>query len=225
MYGNNPKRAPEFGDGLVLKVQNTFKTLQGEGPNAGVPAIFVRLGGCNLACSFCDTEFEDFKEMHLDDIFDKIENFSLNKNHEKSVNLVVITGGEPMRQQIKPLCEKLLENNYLVQIETNGTIYRQLPARVEIICSPKVVSGKYLSIREEMLPLITAFKFLISANIKEYSSVPELGQAEYNIPVFVQGMDENTDEINDRNLKLAVDTAIENNYRLSYQIHKNLNIE
>lgn len=225
MYGNNPKRAAEFGDGFVLKVQKIFKTLQGEGPNVGAPAIFIRLGGCNLACSFCDTEFEDFIEVELNEIISQISRLSLNDRGVKSVNLVVITGGEPLRQQISPLCDRLIEDNYAVQIETNGTIYRTIPKEVEIICSPKVVAGNYLSVREDMLPKISAFKFLISANIKEYSSVPELGQKRCNIPVFVQAMDEYKEEINVQNLKLAVDIAINNSYRLSYQIHKNLGIE
>lgn len=225
MHGNNPKRAAEFGDGLKLKVQKIFKTLQGEGPNVGTPAIFIRLGGCNLACSFCDTDFEDFVETELNEIISQIRQLSLNDMGARSVGLVVITGGEPMRQQIAPLCEVLLENNYAVQIETNGTIYRAIPKEVEIICSPKVVAGSYLSIRDDLLPNISAFKFLISSNIKEYSSVPELGQKKCNIPVFIQAMDEYKEEINVQNLQLAVDIAINNSYRLSYQIHKSLGIE
>lgn len=225
MRGNNPKRAVEFGDGSVLKVQKIFKTLQGEGPNAGVPAIFVRLGGCNLACTFCDTDFEEFVEVRLDEIIFQVQQLSLNNKGVKSVNLVVVTGGEPFRQEISLLCDILLKDNYALQIETNGTIYRTISKDVEIICSPKVVGGSYLSIREDLLPNISAFKFLISSNIKEYSSVPELGQKKCNIPVFVQAMDEYKEEINIQNLKLAVDIAINNGYRLSYQIHKDLGIE
>jgi organic radical activating enzyme len=157
----------------------------------------------------------------------QLENGTLNLNDKnvKSVNLVVVTGGEPFRQEISLLCDILLKDNYALQIETNGTIYRTIPKDVEIICSPKVVGGSYLSIREDLLPNISAFKFLISSNIKEYSSVPELGQKKCNIPVFVQAMDEYKEEINIQNLKLAVDIAINNGYRLSYQIHKNLGIE
>jgi len=190
MHGNNPKRAAEFGDGSALKVQKIFKTLQGEGPNAGVPAIFVRLGGCNLACTFCDTDFEEFVEIRLDEIISQVRQLSLNDKGVKSVNLVVLTGGEPFRQEISLLCDMLLKDNYAIQIETNGTIYRAISKDVEIICSPKVVAGSYLSIRKDLLPNISAFKFLISSNIKEYSSVPELGQKKGNIPVFVQAMDE-----------------------------------
>lgn len=225
MRGNNPKRSPEFGDGSILKVKNIFKTLQGEGPNVGVPSIFIRLGGCNLACSFCDTDFEDYEELTLEYVLEQVKSMCLNEQGVRTVNLIVITGGEPFRQEIAPICQTLINMNFTVQIETNGTIYRTTPPEVEIICSPKVVNNKYISVRADMLERITAFKFLLSTNISEYSRVPELGQSKYKIPVFVQAMDEYNHEINVNNKKLAVFVALNNGYRLSYQIHKDLNIE
>lgn len=75
------------------------------------------------------------------------------------------------------------------------------------------------------MPYISAFKFLISSNIEGYSEVPELGQKEYNIPVFVQAMDEYSSEINIKNKHKAIDIAINNGYRLSYQVHKELGID
>lgn len=225
MLGDNPKRPPTIGDGSSLLVKNIFKTLQGEGPHAGMPAIFIRLGGCNLACSFCDTEFENYQKHYLFEILKTIEKLSLNSQSIRSVNLVVITGGEPFRQPINALCEKLLSLGFAIQIETNGTLYREIPKEVDIICSPKVSNNKYLSVREDLLPKIMAFKFLISSNIEFYESVPELGQSKYNIPVFVQAMDEYNVKINKKNQQMAVELAINNGYRLSYQIHKNLGIE
>ncbi len=225
MLGNNPKRGPEKGDGSWLYVKSIFKTIQGEGPNAGTPAIFIRLGGCNLACSFCDTDFEDFDKVQTQELVNRVKNDSLNSKREKSVNLVVITGGEPLRQEISFLCKKLLERGFEVQIETNGTLFRELPKEVQIICSPKVSGGKYISVREDLLKRINAFKFLISTNITEYSQVPNLGQDKYNIPVYVQAMDEYDSKKNAKNKQKTVEIAIENGYRLSYQIHKELGIE
>ena len=144
---------------------------------------------------------------------------------KRSVGLIIITGGEPFRQAIDKLCISLLEEAFDVQIETNGTLYREIPKEVEIICSPKVSKGKYLNVREDLLERVTAFKFLLSTAREEYSSVPELGQTEYNIPVFVQAMDELNLDLNKLNKKLAVEIAINNGYRLSYQIHKELGIE
>jgi len=220
MLGDNPKRPPIFGDGLTLYVQKIFKTLQGEGPNVGCPAVFVRLGGCNLACEFCDTEFENYNSQKLAEIITSVQDYSGNV-----IKLVVITGGEPLRQPIEALCQRLIDLGYIVQIETNGTIYRKLPREVEIICSPKVVNNKYLKIREEFLPRLTAIKFLISDNIKTYSWVPELGQTEYKIPVFLQAIDQYNPELNKANKSLAVKLALEYGHRLSYQIHKELEIE
>jgi len=225
MLGDNPKRPPVTGDGSVLFVKNMFKTLQGEGPHVGVSSVFIRLGGCNLACSFCDTEFEDYEEYALDSLLQEVNKLSANDNGVRSANLVVITGGEPLRQPIGLLCQKLIELGYEVQIETNGTLYRELPKEVDIICSPKVSANKYLSVHGDLLPRVNAFKFLVSVIIKEYSAVPELGQTKHNIPVYVQAMDQQDEEINAKNQKLAVELAINNDYRLSYQVHKKLGIE
>jgi len=225
MFGQNPKRSILNGDGTRLEVKSIFKTIQGEGIFVGSPAIFIRLGGCNLACNFCDTEFEDFELVDIDKILNKAESLTLNSKNEKSINLVVITGGEPMRQPIELLCRKLLDLDFKVQIETNGTLYRSLPKGVSIICSPKASKTGYSKIREDLLPQISAVKFIIAKNILEYSIIPEVGQTAYNIPVFVQPMDQNDQKLNDENNELAVKLALESGARLSLQTHKFLGIE
>ena len=225
MFGQNPKRSILNGDGTKLEVQSIFKTIQGEGIFVGCPAIFIRLGGCNLACNFCDTEFEDFKLVDIDEILNKVKNLALNSKNEKSINLVVITGGEPMRQPIELLCQKLLDRDFKVQIETNGTLYRSLPNEASIICSPKAGKNGYSKIREDLLPKISAVKFIVAKNILEYNLIPEVGQTAYNIPVFVQPMDQNDQRLNDENNELAVKLALESGARLSLQTHKFLGIE
>ncbi|XVN41273.1 MAG: 7-carboxy-7-deazaguanine synthase QueE [Rickettsia endosymbiont of Argas persicus] len=225
MFGQNPKRGVFIGDGKKLQVQSIFKTIQGEGVFVGVPAVFIRLGGCNLACNFCDTEFEDFKSIEIDEILNKVDILALNSNNKQSVNLVVITGGEPMRQPIELLCQKLLEQNFKVQIETNGTLYRTLPDEVSIICSPKAGKNGYSKIRVDLLPKISAIKFIVAKNILEYSLIPEVGQTPYNIPVFVQPMDQGDYKLNKENNELAVKLALDSGARLSLQTHKFLGIE
>jgi 7-carboxy-7-deazaguanine synthase len=225
MFGNNPKREAINGDGQSLFVKSTFKTLQGEGPNIGTPSVFIRLGGCNLACSFCDTEFEDFHAVSLNEIIKQTKELSLNSLNVRTINLVVITGGEPMRQPIEHLCTELIKLGYKVQIETNGTLFRPLPDEVEIICSPKVVNGKYYSIRPDLLKRITAFKFLISSSLAEYSIVPQLGQQQHSTPVYIQPMDQYDPELNNSNLKLTIQLALEGNYKFSLQMHKIIGVE
>lgn len=229
MFGNNKIMAPTIHDGNFLEVQEIFATLQGEGIFAGQPAVFIRLGGCNLSCKFCDTEFDNFEKISSENILQRVIYLSLNHVKKRVRNLVVITGGEPLRQPIEKLCNKLIADNFSVQIETNGTLFRNLPEAVKIICSPKATAKnnslsnsdlKYYSIRPDLLIRINSFKFIISANHPIYSSVPEIGQSKYNTPVFVQPMDEYNEKTNQDNLKLALKLCEENGYFLSLQIHK-----
>jgi len=220
MFGKNPVRLPVKSDGSVLQVQEIFPTFQGEGPYVGWPAVFIRLGGCNLTCKFCDTEFESFEDFSVIDLLDKVKNLSQNKNGKQIRDLVVITGGEPLRQPIEMLCQKLLEQGYKVQIETNGTLFRALPKGVDIICSPKMSNGRYHVLRPDILEQITALKFIVSVDHGDYQNVAEVGQAEYDIPVYVQPMDELDSESNAKNLQHAVSLVDEYGYRLSLQTHK-----
>ncbi len=224
MQGDNPIRGPVAGDGSILEVKRLFPTLQGEGPYAGHPAVFVRLGGCNLACAFCDTEFEDFSPMPLDDIVAQVESLAA-EGGRRVRNLAVISGGEPLRQNIAPLCERLLAAGFRVQIETNGTLFRPLPDRVDIVCSPKNTGGGYVPLRGDLLERVQALKFIISRHNPMYDHVGEVGQERYGTPVYVQPMDEYDEQRNAENLVLAKELAQRHGYRLSLQLHKLLEIE
>jgi 7-carboxy-7-deazaguanine synthase len=223
MLGFNPIRPPVAGDGSLLQVKTIFPTLQGEGPFTGVPSVFVRLGGCNLACAFCDTDFEDFQDMAVDAIVENVGSLSC-EGEERVRHLIVITGGEPLRQNIAPLCEALLKEGFKVQIETNGTLFRPLPNGVDIVCSPKNTGGGYFPIRDDLLPRLSALKFLISRHDKKYDHVGDVGQKIYPIPVYVQPMDERDVARNAENVAYAAELAQRHGYRLSLQMHKILGI-
>ena len=224
MFGKNKVLKPEKHSGAHLDIVEMFPTLQGEGPYAGYPAVFIRLGGCNLACSFCDTEFENYKNLSMDEIMTETVLLSKNSKGNRVKNLVVITGGEPLRQPIEKLCELLLNEGFLIQIETNGTIYRDLPKEVKIICSPKITNGKYHHIRPDLLPNIDAFKFIISKNLEDYQRISEIGQSEFKTAVYLQPMDEIDDKKNSDNLTYTSDLCQESGYLLSLQQHKVLGI-
>lgn len=224
MFGTNPIRPPVKGNGERLDIQQIFPTMQGEGPFAGVPAIFVRLGGCNLACAFCDTEFESFSDMAIEDILAEVQRQAgSNTAYSTPTRLVVITGGEPLRQPIEPLCQTLLDAGFDVQIETNGTLWRELPPQVHVICSPKNPGGKsYAPVRGDVLERAAAVKFIISAQMPGYGNVPDMGQG---VTVYVQPMDEQDENKNAVNLKLAAKLAAERGYMLSLQTHKIIGVE
>lgn len=224
MFGQNPIRPPENTDGSVLQVQEIFPTLQGEGPMVGWPSVFVRLGGCNLACSFCDTEFESFTPMPLAELLAEVRTQALNADGVRVRTLVVVTGGEPLRQNIVPFCEALIAAGFTVQIETNGTLWRPLPEAVHVICSPKAGKQGYGQVRPDVLARAAGLKFILAVDDPLYHSVPEVGQTEAGVPVYVQPMDEQDDAKNARNTAYALDMAQEHGYRLSLQTHKFLHI-
>lgn len=100
-----------------MKVNEIFYSIQGEGILVGVPSIFLRFAGCNLHCSFCDTKYayKRGKEMSIQKILDEIKKFAC--------TYVCLTGGEPLLQKdITKLIENLLQKNYKICLETNGSI-------------------------------------------------------------------------------------------------------
>jgi 7-carboxy-7-deazaguanine synthase len=104
-----------------MVITEIFKSIQGEGTRAGLPCIFVRLTGCNLRCTWCDTEyaFHGGTKYSLDEVLDKVR--SLAGEGTCRISLVEITGGEPLLQPETPaLAEKLLAEGYTVMIETSG---------------------------------------------------------------------------------------------------------
>lgn len=128
-----------------------FATVQGEGASLGVPSVFVRLGGCNLQCSFCDTAYTwdwarfDKKKETVDLSVDEVAALALDVAKD-GVRNVVFTGGEPLLQQsdLAALASRMKERGFRVEIETNGTIVPE-PALAAVVdqwnVSPKLESS------------------------------------------------------------------------------------
>ncbi len=102
----------------MLQIIEIYKSLQGESTHAGLPCVFVRLTGCNLRCTWCDSEFSFYggRKMPLEEVLSEVARLS------PSGGLVEITGGEPMLQEreVIPLMEHLLDADYQVLLETSG---------------------------------------------------------------------------------------------------------
>lgn len=204
-----------------LEVHSTFLTIQGEGPLAGTPAVFIRLAGCNLICDLCDTDYTSTRRfVTVEDIIDDVQQI------KAAPWLVVITGGEPFRQAgLVDLVTVLLAENYRVQIETNGTLF--LPVMgATIVCSPKTAT-----INNLMWTKIQALKYVVQADhIDPTDGLPTmvLGQPcrvakPHQIfvgQIYVQPCDEYDEVKNKANLKAAVESCMRFGYRLTTQIHK-----
>lgn len=113
----------------MYKVNEIFHSLQGEGYNTGTASVFIRLSGCNLRCTFCDTSHNDGTMMSLPQIVDEVMKYP-------QAPLIVITGGEPTLQVDQALIQALHLTGKRIAIETNGT--RPVPADIDwITLSPK----------------------------------------------------------------------------------------
>lgn len=212
----------------ALMVHSIFPTIQGEGPFAGTPAIFIRLYGCNLQCPWCDTDYTSTKML---DAADTIANDIQQKQPKHP--LVVITGGEPFRQNITPLCRKLLTKGYKVQVETNGTLYPgdDFPwSDVTVVVSPK--TGK---IHPETALRATAYKYVLARGQVHTDGLPKaaLGHATgrrlhvarppegWDGPVYLQPMDAKDHHENWANLQAVVNSVLKHGrYIMGVQMHK-----
>ena len=117
-----------------------FNSVQGEGYHTGTPSIFIRFGGCNLQCSWCDTDFSKWDRMSITEIMTVLEQWTTRR--------IIYTGGEPAMQKLRPLSNELHSRGYNIAIETNGTIELK-EGLVDWICvSPKDMLYPEFSIKQ-----------------------------------------------------------------------------
>lgn len=230
-----------FDDGISLEVHSIFYTIQGEGPYCGHPAVFVRLAGCNLQCPSCDTEYtQGRKDLTVDEIYSAVISAPYVKPLDilptRNQSLVVITGGEPFRQNITPLVDFLLESGFIVQIETNGTLPPSEGfcdhSHLAVVCSPKtgkvnfalqdfIVAYKYVlnhdSIDEDGLP-IRALNHTASPRVAR----PHPG---FTGPVYLQPMDPKDEEVYQKNVRAVKFSCMQHGYILQLQVHKLIGVE
>src|SRR5215472_13753819 len=120
----------------TLRVNETFVSIQGEGSLIGSPAFFIRLDGCPLRCAWCDTPYALAGDAGAERTIDELADLA------GDMRRVVITGGEPLAQDVGPLVARLTPRHH-VTIETSGTIFADLPAVSLFSISPKVGSSGY----------------------------------------------------------------------------------
>lgn len=220
----------------MYKVNEVFETIQGEGSFTGVAAIFIRLQGCPVGCSWCDTkhtwDIKDELARPLGDIVLKTAEtehwagvtaedlLALFAKEGYQAKHVVITGGEPCMYDLNPLCELLHQNGYNTQIETSGTFAIQAPAQTWVTVSPKVNMAGGYTVLQSALDRANEIKHPVAME----KHVDELLQLLQHTDIkakliYLQPISQQR-----RATELAIAMCKKYNWRLSVQVHKYLGI-
>ncbi len=219
----------------VLEVHSIFRTIQGEGPFAGERAIFIRLAGCNLQCPGCDTEYTSKRERMTP------QQIVCEFSHDfPQGGLIVITGGEPTRQNIGSLCEHLVDIGFNVQIESNGVRAPDIETS-NLIREDKVVlviSPKTKAISPISASLAHCFKYVLRdgdidpddglpTRALEHAAAPRVARPPtgFEGQIYINPYDEKDEAANKRHLAATVQSCQTFGYKMGVQLHKLAGIE
>jgi 7-carboxy-7-deazaguanine synthase len=158
-----------------MVITEIFKSIQGESTHAGLPCIFVRLTGCNLRCTWCDTAyaFHGGRKMSVEEVIERVQDLSRATSDAAAgaarVTLVELTGGEPLLQaEVIPLAGRLLADGYTVMIETSGerpvhVLPREVIKIVDVKCPDSGEGGSFHSPNLDTLDSKDEIKFVLAS--------------------------------------------------------------
>lgn len=228
----------------AVEVHSIFSTIQGEGPFCGHPAIFIRLAGCNLQCPGCDTEYSNRRvEMYPEHILEAV--MAHRSPNLGRPSLIVITGGEPFRQNIGPMINALLSTGgYFVQVESNGTlpppagvVWRDSAAAPGRGGAYLVISPKTGAMNAKAEAAACAYKYVACHNdmgddglpnhALGHPAKPRLARPLWAKTIYLQPMDMGAERTisNQANLTACVESCMANGHVLQLQIHKIIEME
>ena len=208
---------------MLYKINEIFYSIIGEGKYTGTPATFIRLAGCNKKCKWCDTPHENYVQYD--------EDYLSKKSEANPSSVVVITGGEPLRQNIKPLLKKLHESNLEAHIETNGT-FRIDPDTFQLTGWISV-SPKGTSWREDTMRIADEVKILCRTKGWKQQIADIKPFLKHDCIKWIMPIDESRNEpstfrkdLSKRNLLAAIQyVKLHPDWRLCAQVHKYINVK
>jgi 7-carboxy-7-deazaguanine synthase len=196
----------------MMQVTEIFRSIQGESTYAGLPCIFVRLTGCNLRCTWCDTAYAFYggTKMSLDDVLGRVKELSSGRESDsdadakmaayvdKPISLVELTGGEPLLQSdIVGLAQRLMAENYTVLVETSGERFvgalpQQVVKIVDVKCPDSGEGGTFLLDNLNAIDTKDEVKFVIGSRrdyefARDFSTTHQLARRVRQVlfsPVF-----------------------------------------
>ena len=226
-----------------MRVNNIFYSLQGEGRNTGRAAVFIRFAGCNLRCSFCDTEFESYREMSREEILAEISRYEVrgtrcenqgsryevrgarcedSKVQTSSLSpLIVLTGGEPTLQVDEAFVDFLHQHGYEVSMESNGT--RPAPQNLDwLTVSPKSRGTRY-EVQGKRVP--DEIKLVFDEHTDPEAILPS-ETSNHSPLLYLQPCDTGDAQRNKAITQACVEYIKQHpQWRLSLQTHKLIDIE
>lgn len=221
---------------MIYAINEIFYSIQGEAEHTGTPAVFIRFQGCGVGCGWCDTKHTWQKEKKYlvspdnmivktgdspawcdvtsDWIADYLADIAPRGVH------VVLTGGEPLEQDLQDLCELLTERGHYIQIETSGTVLIPEWAYENhwITLSPKI--GMKKPVLNANTSLCHEIKMPVGKE-KDLQNLDEYLDSHMYLkpPIWLQPLSQN-----EKSTKLCLETCMERNWRLSLQTHKYLSV-
>lgn len=244
---SQPREGYARDSGAVFDVHSVFLTIQGEGPFTGHRAVFVRLAGCNLQCPGCDTEYTHGrrtvgrKELVDEILAARSGARTARMRHHELYPLVVITGGEPLRQRIGSLVRDLTDAGLVVQIESNGMFppdpvlggmlrSREYSEKLHLIVSPKTPK-----VAPECAEAAAAFKYVIDSRFVQADGLPlfalenavvakgkmlQVARPPAGKPVYLTPYDSGDPERDAANRAAVAASCLRNGFIAGLQVHK-----
>lgn len=230
------RQAKQGGPHLEV-VGEPWVTIQGEGPYAGRPAVFLRLAGCTLKCPGCDTNYTEGRmPVQKEWVVEELAKLATTPGNSRRPRIVVITGGEPFRQDILPVVQDLTyKHNLHVQIETNGFTeplgdWSVWNPSLSVVVSPK------MTVELSVWRLAKFAKYVLHYDRVADDGLPSGGALGYRGSncdrppsgwpgtIYVQPEDTGDEGANKKNADACVRSAQQFGYLVSVQTHKILGV-
>ena len=202
----------------ILKISEIFWSFQGEGLRVGIPSVFLRFAGCSAQCPYCDTKdswkIDAGASLSVEEILSEIE-----KNKTKyPQSQVVITGGEPLEQDLSAITAALKNKNNFLSIETNGLHFQDLPVDWWTV-SPKDAADYF--IHQDLLKKTNEIKLIVNKNLTMDVIKRTRSMVPVSVPIFLQPeADDKSRYINTFSLFQQCQEEKLENIRTGIQLHK-----
>ena len=207
-------------DNFPFRISEIFASYQGEGVNTGMPAVFIRMSGCNLNCSWCDTAEKNgrpYTAMSLKEVEDKVLKVTALRGWQSNGLLVVITGGEPLLQSVDMIATRLRRWGFRIAIETNGTLPATSMTFSHIAMSPKSLDDLHGGVERMNIQMADEIKIVIGGTYEPAAMINFIIAQRFKGPIWLQLLDESVEYLHMAENLIHIAPG---QLRIGHQMHK-----